>query len=604
MDLGAPMPERSSRSSLQRYGPIGVIVVLLLGVGALVVLGGGDDEETATGGNNGEPIAECPRPDLDVDGEPGAPPPVCDMPITYDEAQEADTVDDYDWGEHCDPETGKLKIPTVYAPPCVPVFEGENGGDTYGGVTADKVTIVRFVPDPSGDFTSMLAGMGVDETPEDANSTFADYMEIALSRVETYGREVEVVRFQGSGNSNDEIASRAAAREIISDIRPFAVIGGPALDRGAFAQELADAGILCIGCGLALPAKTVLDNSPYMYGDQPSVDQFLATLAAWVNQSAEAAEAAGRPDAGTNAVFAGDPSFHDRARKVGVIHFEQDPPLFEVTASEQSENFERTYDLRETYIFDPSNLASLQEKAVDLIAKMKSNEITTILFLGDPIMPIYLTGQATAQEYFPEWIFTGTALTDTNVFGRNYNQEQMSSAYGLSQLGVPLPQELQTPWSLYKWYFGEDAEPAAKAQYALLSVQPSVIALGIHMAGPNLTPETFARGLFRVPPRGGGPTTPQVSYGNWGFHIGMDMWASDDSVEIWWDSEAEGTDEIGREGTGMWRYSRGGERFTRLDAPPPAPFIEEDTVTTFTELPEEDRAPDYPPPPGSPAASQ
>jgi hypothetical protein len=80
------------------------------------------------------------------------------------------------------------------------------------------------------------------------------------------------------------------------------------------------------------------------------------------------------------------------------------------------------------------------------------------------------------------------------------------------------------------------------------------------------------------------------------------MWASDDSVEIWWDPEAEGTDEIGRVGKGMWRFSRGGERFTSLDAPPPAPFEEEGTVVQFSELPEVDRAPDYPPPPGSPAA--
>ncbi len=601
MDLGTPMPERRNDSNLKRYGPLGVIVVLLLAVGAVVALGGGDDGEPSdtTGGGG---AATCPRPDVHVEEqEAGAPPAVCGQPITYDEAVEAGTEADHDWGDSCDPATGQLKMPTIYAPPCVPVFEGDNGGETYPGVTADKVTIVRFIPDPSGDLTSLLNGMGVDETPEDATKTFNDYFTIATSQIEDYGRKVEAVDFEGSGQANDEVASRADAREIIEDIHPFAVIGGPALDRGAFATELADAGILCLGCGLALPSKIVLDKAPMMYGEQPSIDQFLATLAAWVNQSDEAASQAGRPDAASNAVFAGDERFHDQERKVGVIHFEQDPPIFDETAESQDQ-FDAAYALRETYIFDAGNLGALQEKAVDLIAKMKSNDITTIMFLGDPIMPRFLTAQATVQDYFPEWIFTGTALTDTNVFGRAYDQEQMAHAFGLSQLAVPVEQELQTPWRMYKWYFGEDAEPAATKQYALISVQPSVIALGIHMAGPTLTPETFARGLFRVPPRGGGPTTPQVSYGNWGVHAGLDMWASDDSVAIWWDPEAEGTDEIDRMGKGMWRYSNGGERFTSQDAPLPAPFEEEGTVTQFDELPAEDSAPDYPPPPGSPAA--
>lgn len=605
MGLGTPMPERNDRSALQRYGPLALIVVALLAVAAVVVVGGGDEgDETANGGTGPKPTAECPHPDIRIeDDEPGAPEPVCDMPITFAEAEEAGTLDDYDWGPHCDESTGKLKIPIVYAPPCVPSFDGDNGGETSMGVTADKIKIVRFIPDPSGDLTSLLSSLGVDETPEDVDQTFKDYAEIAFSMVETYGREVEFIDYQGRGSATDEVASRNAAREIIRDIKPFMVLGGPALDRGAFATELAKGGVICMGCGLALPSKMVVENAPYMYGAQPSIDQLLATLAEWVNQREEAAELAGEPEAGENAVFAGDERFHDMPRKVGVIHFEQDPPLFDDTAEGSGDYFDRTYDIRETYLFDPGDLASLQTKAVDLIAKMKNNDITTILYLGDPIMPIYLTNQATEQEYYPEWIFTGTTLTDTNVFGRNYNQEQMAHAFGVSMLPAATEQEIGTAWSMYKWYFGEDAEPRAKAQYAIIAATPPAIALGIHMAGPNLSAETFALGLFRVPPAGGGPTAPMVSYGNWGIHNGLDMWASDDLVEIWWDPEAEGVDNIGREGKGMWRYSRGAERFTRLDAPMPWPFRDpEDTVIIFDELPEEDQVPDYPPPPGSAAA--
>ena len=96
------------------------------------------------------------------------------------------------------------------------------------------------------------------------------------------------------------------------------------------------------------------------------------------------------------------------------------------------------------------------------------------------------------------------------------------------------------------------------------------------MAGPDLTPETFARGLFRIPPRGGGPSNPQVSYGNWGVFPEMDYQGIDDAVEIWWDPTIEAEDERGAMGTGAWRRSNEGARFTIDGAPPPKPFTDPD----------------------------
>ena len=85
---------------------------------------------------------------------------------------------------------------------------------------------------------------------------------------------------------------------------------------------------------------------------------------------------------------------------------------------------------------------------------------------------------------------------------------------------------------------------------------------------------------------------------------GGDDFDADDLTEIWWDPTATGEDEIGREGLGLWRYVDGGRRFTSLDAPAPNPFVVEGTVTSYDTLPEEDRPPEYPPPPGSPAADR
>ncbi len=119
--------EQARGSNLRRDGPLAVIVVLLAGIGAAVLAGGG-------GGSTGGDEAAGPAAGS---GAAGAPEPTGRMPLTYAEASDAGRVDDYDWGDRCDTDLGTVRIPTVYAAPCVPVFDGDNGGATGIGVTAE-----------------------------------------------------------------------------------------------------------------------------------------------------------------------------------------------------------------------------------------------------------------------------------------------------------------------------------------------------------------------------------------------------------------------------------------------------------------------------------
>jgi hypothetical protein len=132
---------------------------------------------------------------------------------------------------------------------------------------------------------------------------------------------------------------------------------------------------------------------------------------------------------------------------------------------------------------------------------------------------------------------------------------------------------------------------------------PERLMLGIHLAGPDLTPDTFEQGLFRFPPTESGKT---YSYQSWG----EELWAkpdhnsSDDATVIWWDADATGEDEAGNEGVGMMRYVDGGTRYLPGKWPTePIPFFEKaGSVTIYDELPAGDALPEYPPWPGSPAA--
>src|SRR5262245_523209 len=113
------------RTGITRYWPILAVVVVVaaaLGIGAIVG-GGGDDDEA----------------DSDAANAPGdgTPPALAAFPGE-------DPMDAPD----CDPDTGRLAIPSVYAPNCVPIWDADrdNGGATTNGVTADEITIAFYNP--------------------------------------------------------------------------------------------------------------------------------------------------------------------------------------------------------------------------------------------------------------------------------------------------------------------------------------------------------------------------------------------------------------------------------------------------------------------------
>ncbi|MGH9290821.1 MAG: hypothetical protein ACRD0V_21415, partial [Acidimicrobiales bacterium] len=125
-DAGQAAPPPAGRSGWQRaarrYGPIAVVIALIGAAAFVFGRGGGDSGDEATDGGTASS-----QEDLILSG-----------PMTPQRAElEGET--DVDFGPNCDPATGKLRLPTVYAPPCVVPFDGDNGGATSPGVTADSV---------------------------------------------------------------------------------------------------------------------------------------------------------------------------------------------------------------------------------------------------------------------------------------------------------------------------------------------------------------------------------------------------------------------------------------------------------------------------------
>ena len=549
-------------SVLARFGPLAVVLV------ALGLVAG---------------IASTGRESVETEG-PAGPTEVGTaddrIPVTFDEARTEGNLGDYDFGPTCDPETGRIRIPSNYAPPCVAAREGVEGGATSRGVTADTITVVLYEA-ADDDLAASLQDQ--QDSPEATRDTRDKLIKMMEETYETWGRKLEIVSFKGSGS--DETSARADAVQVAEEIEAFASIGGPGQE-SAYAEELARRKVLCIGCGLALPDAALQENAPYLWGNLQTPEQYLLNLGDFIIERL----------LGQKAEFAGSPEIRDEERVFGVVHFEQDPPVFDsVEDMVAREGGARGYEAAVNLTYQLV-IADLPEKARVLVARLKEAKVTSVIFLGDPIMPIYLTKAATDQGYFPEWIITGTVLTDTTVFGRLYDQEQWAHAFGISSLPARVPPDQGESWRLYEWFYGED--PQATGTIAVISPGLSQFMLGVHMAGPDLTPETFRDGLFNYPPSGGTPLAPRISFGDQGLFANPDFTGTDDMQVIWWDADATGVDEQGTEGTGMMRYADGGRRYLPGEMPstPANVFDEEGSVLIYDEIPESEKAPEYPSP--------
>ena len=92
--------------------------------------------------------------------------------------------------------------------------------------------------------------------------------------------------------------------------------------------------------------------------------------------------------------------------------------------------------------------------------------MTSVILAGDPVFPTFLTKEATAQDYFPEWVVLGYAFTDTAVFGRQYDQKQWAHAFGVSLLPARTADDVDELANLVTWQTGHppDGEDVPRAR--------------------------------------------------------------------------------------------------------------------------------------------
>lgn len=444
----------------------------------------------------------------------------------------------------------ELQVPdSGYSPPCFEHTGEANGGTTTPGVDADSIKVAyRITAQDLLVLLGQLGGVQLDESTAEMARTAEALVEYFNANFEFYGRKIELVSYEGRGDilaeftgAGQDQANNDAIR-VASDLGAFAELN-------AISQPYADALSRndVVGIGAPYMSREWFEaHRPYIWSMFPDCTVTAEAAARYAN-----ARLFGR-----NADFAGG-DVEGEARSLAVIapnnlEYQQCVDSFEeMIGSEGNE-----VGLRLDYTINPEQL---QVQAATIMAKLVDEGTTSVSCACDPIMQMYLAKEASAAGYYPEWLIAGVGFIDIDLGGQIVYQnapDQWTRAFGGSPSAAPQPPETSVAHAAYRTV--RDDEPSLFVDQ--IYSQILILALGIQMAGPDLTPTTFETGLFAYPGGAG-------HAGSWDFSLGHYTPVTD-IREIWWDPAAISAFN-GEAGT----YADNGERYAQEDVPEGDPEV-------------------------------
>jgi hypothetical protein len=465
------------------------------------------------------------------------------------------------------------------SPPCVPHFEGSNGGTTFQGVTKDEITVLVYatsytnIPDQNGDQAEDGPNAGtycdVDAPPEsdpnclDQLAKTRDHREVNIARAfsryfndrfQTYNRHVHFYVYYSSGGATPS-SRRADAADNWTTLKPFAVIdraifGG---NNAAYAEAMVRNNVSVFGNFTALEGAYYRKYAPFIWSFWPDIEHWAANYSNYVCKKIvphPAAIHAGGTLANKARVYgflsANDPTypglklFADLAR--------QKLAACGVKAAEDV-----TFP-RHQYTIDTS--PQEVQAARTNIAKLQSANVTTILWLGG-----YETQHSKAAAdagYLPEWVVAGDLLQDAMSNARAQDQRAWSHAW---LVGTALREDRLEDSPCRQAFREGDPNGRAIDEFNACDIYRGMFQLftSIQVAGPNLNPQSVDQGQHAIQ-RQSSPS-PYVAAC---FYDPGDYTCVKDASESWWDPAAPDPDNRAGQ-AGCWRLVDGGKRYLAGD---------------------------------------
>ena len=411
-----------------------------------------------------------------------------------------------------------------YSPPCATWAGGDNGGDTWRGVTADSITVsLRDAGLP--DLGSLIAQFsGVNDyvsSTEELIRTTQVLVEYFNEHYEFYGRRLTLDVFRGQGSMLDEFLgggqSGAQADAIAAAQEQQAFVSLGAITQ-PYADALATNGVIALD-NIFMSRDWAAQRAPYAWNIWPDCTK----------QAEIAGELVTKQLAGRAARFGGA-ALRETPRKFAIVAPDS------ITMQPCLEILQRALDAAGvsartvTYALD---LGTIQSSGQQIASTLAEDGVTTVLLMTDPATPFFLSSGAQSIRWSPEWVVLGQYGLDADYLAQILPREQWVHAFGFSYSGQYQPPRANAGYFAFKQQ-SPDTEPAILLLPAIYA-ELRMLAIGVQLAGPNLTPETFAQGLrsYRSIPEQGslGPE------GTWGFPEG-DFSAPQDVRIVWFDGDA------------------------------------------------------------------
>src|SRR5947209_11233157 len=383
-----------------------------------------------------------------------------------------------------------LQVPgDPYSPPCI-LFSGDNGGATSKGVTGNSITIaVRLTSDQSFQQTlAKLAGAQLRDTNDDNVRTIKAIAQYFNTHFNFYGRKLNIVTYTGQGSLSAELQGNGQSQALADAIsvgkekNAFADITA---ESEPYATALKDQGVMGFGDPY-MPGYWHTSHAPYDWSLATDGTDLATDVANYAVQKL--------CPPGTPAAYAGGGLKNAPRKFAGIAPANE---LYQVSATVFKQIMEAHGCAVDNYAYT-LDLGTESQQAQNLISQLKSKGYTTVLCGCDPIFPVYMTGQESSQNYIPEFVEIGAALVDQDYVGQLYNQQAFAHAIGISQNLATVPYTQTLGYQAYK-AVQPNTEPSFFVN--IIYGQMAMMAIGLQMAGPNLTPQSFQQGMFAFPPK-------------------------------------------------------------------------------------------------------
>ena len=337
--------------------------------------------------------------------------------------------------------------------------------------------------------------------------------------------------------------------------------------------------MICI-CTAGLSSKFYKENPPRIFSSFPTSTENAMHIGEYIGKRLNGKKAQWAGDE-----FAPAQGYKNQTRKFGLIYIEGvrgkvDPEgkraRDAIVANMKKYGAKFTREV--AYIYEGGRNA---QDVTNMIASLKAAGVTTVALVVDPLYPILITQEATRQGYFPEWFITGTGLSDTTTASRLYDQLQWRHAFGISPLWITWKSVARSGGYRARQHGTTVPREDVGVLVNIYSTYPGLLFTGIQLAGPDLTPDSFARGMFSFPPTGGKPAAPLV-YWTRDYPTG-----AKDYTEIFYDYNRRGPDEREQSGTGMNMKVNRGKRYKPGQWPRTNPkvFVEDGTEMAVSDDP-------------------